>query len=120
MSLRPPTRPVPPPPNLNIVVAALAVCGANHFARVAPTANSEELDCASFDAELQKLSASSGERMTALPEWSCRILAFASLITQTATRSIGEKVSPPGSDLRSNTTPAGVSLSNSEPVSGLP
>jgi hypothetical protein len=81
MSLKPPTRPVPPPPSLNVVVAALAVCGASHFASVAPAANSEEPDRVSFSAEPQKLSASSGERMVGvLPVWSCRILAFGSVI----------------------------------------
>src|SRR3954468_2289221 len=67
MSLNPPTRPVPPPPSLNIVVAACAGWGANHVARVAAAANRELLDCVAFDAVEQKLSASSGERMTAFP-----------------------------------------------------
>src|SRR6185369_5205622 len=119
MSLSPPTRPVPPPPSLNIIVAAWAGCGASQVARLAAAANSDELDRVTFEAVGQKLSAASGERMTASPEWSCRILAFGSLIEQTPTLIIGVKVSPPGRDLRSNTTPAGVSLSNSGSVTGL-
>src|SRR4051812_48308851 len=92
MSLSPPTRPVPPPPSLNIIVAAWAGWGASHVARVAAAANSEELDCVALDAVPQKLSASSGERMTGVaPEWSCRILAFGSEIEQTPTLIIGLK-----------------------------
>src|SRR6478672_8786868 len=77
ISLSPPTRPVPPPPSLNIIVAACAGWGASQVTRLAAAANSAELDCVAFDAVPQKLSTSSGERMTGVVhEWSCRILAF--------------------------------------------
>src|SRR6185369_8818506 len=117
MSLNPPTRVVPPPLLTTNIVAALAVAGASHDARrLAAAANIEEPDCGMLvGGGGQKLRSDVGGRMTGLSPWCrCRILAFGSVIVQTPTLIEGENVSPLGSVLRSNRTPAGVSLANSE------
>src|SRR5690242_5861335 len=64
--LRPPTRPVPPPPSLNaLVAAAFAAAGVNHdVSRFAAAANSDEPAGVDTDVTGQKLSADTGGRMT--------------------------------------------------------
>src|SRR5688572_23381837 len=111
ISLKPLTRP-PPPPNAGIMArAAYAGLGASQ-STTCRTARAKLDVCwrPPIDAA-QKLGTPAGGRMTAgTPACWWRIWAFGSETSHTPVRMAGSNVRPLGSVVRSKTSPAGVSL----------